>query len=305
MLDTIQSHLFVIAAGYGFSLFLGIPLRAYCGLPLRRWAHGRIRRLGERLNQRDVATRVWRGLILLVILLIPCLVLDWAIGSGIFAALLIAMIADLQPALWHGWAAVSAAKAQDNVRLAQAASRLALEAQTAPDHHGKLRLIITSLTLHFSIVLVGGAFWFALLGTKGLLAYYMLATASLYFREAEGEWRAFGWAATRGFALVDILPSLLSAVLLLLASLLVPKTRPIAGIHAYLGASSQHSLHLVAALLGIALGGPRQSQGTTTQTPWIGTGTAKLEGDDLARFMTLFSIALFGLSLALLYAISL
>ena len=212
LIADIQSHLLVLVAGYMFSTFMGIPLRFYFGLPLRRKIHARVHRMGKKLNQRSVATRVWRGLIVVILLLIPCLITDWMLGSGFFAGIIIAMSADIQPSLWHGWAAVGAAKNQDEARLTLAASKLALEPQSAPDHHGKLRLIILTLTHHFSVVLVGGAFWFALLGLKGLLGYYVLATAAHYFRESEDEWKAFGWAATRLFTLVDIIPTLIAYV---------------------------------------------------------------------------------------------
>jgi adenosylcobinamide-phosphate synthase len=301
MFETVQSHLLVLLIGYFFSLCFGASLRTHIGLPLRRKAHARIRSLGERLNRRSVATRVWRGLILITMLSIPCLLLDWFLGaSGLFAGIIVALSADLQPCLWNGWVAVSAAKAQDETRLARATSTLALEPQSAPDHHGKLRLIILSLIHHFTFVLVGGGFWFALLGLKGMLGYYALATAAHYFRESEADWKAFGWAPTRLFHVVDAVPSLIAAILLITASIFVPKARPLAACKAYLSATHEHHAHAVAAALAISLGGPRILHGATYQTPWIGKGSAQLEAADLARFMILFSISLFGLMVLLL-----
>jgi adenosylcobinamide-phosphate synthase len=304
MFETIQSQLLVFLAGATFSLFLGGPMREYIGLPLRRFVHARIRILGEKLNQRSIADRVWRGLIILGLMLIPCILLDFAIGSGFFAAIIIAATADLQPILWQGWSAVKASKNRNLGRLHDATSALALEPQSAPDHHGQLRLIIMSITHHFAIVVVGGAFWFGLLGLTGLLAYYMLATAAHYFREEEEKWRAFGWAATRLFSLVNALPSFISALLLLAASFFVPRAKPFAGLKAYMDAKNEHHQHLIAGALGIALGGPRIINGLVTQVPWIGKGSAQLEGNDLARFMTLFSIALFGFVILLLFIVS-
>lgn len=305
MLATIQSQLLVFIAGVTFSLFLGGPMREYIGLPLRRFVHARIRTLGEKLNQRNVATRVWRGLIILCLLALPCFALDFAIGSGFFAAIIIATITDLQPMLWQGWGAVKFAKSRSLGRLSDATATLAIEPQSAPDLHGQLRLIIMSITNHFAIVLVGGAFWFGLIGLKGLLIYYMLATAAHYFREGEEKWRAFGWAATRSFALVNALPSFIAAILLIAASFFVPKAKPFAGLNAYMNARADHHLYLIAGALDIALGGPRIVNGIMTQIPWIGKGSAQLEGDDLARFMTLFSIALLGFVILLLFIISL
>ena len=301
-----QGHLLMLMAGYVLSLFLGGSLRQYCGLPLRRFVHKRIRILGERLNQRDVATRVWRGLIVIVLLLIPCLALDWVLGSsGLFAAIIIGMTADIQPTLWHGWSTVAAAKGHNEPRMALAAATLALEPSSAPDRHGIMRLIILSLTHHFAIVLVGGAFWFGLLGLKGLLGYYVLATAAHYFREGDERWRAFGWAATRCFTLVDVIPSFLSAMFLIIASLFVPKANPFKAFKAYMDARDEHHARIIAASLSIALGGPRLVNGTIHQIPWIGEGTAQIEGSDMARFMTLYSIGLLGLILLILFIISL
>lgn len=302
----IQTHLLMLMAGYVLSLFLGGSLRQYCGLPLRRFVHRRIRTMGERLNQRDVATRVWRGLIVVILLLIPCLMLDWVLGSsGMFAAIIVGMTADIQPTLWHGWSTVVAAKGQNEPRMARATATLALEPASAPDHHGLMRLIILSLTHHFAIVLVGGAFWFALLGLKGLLGYYALATAAHYFREGDERWRAFGWAATRAFMLVDILPSFLAAMFLIVASLFVPRAKPFKGLKAYMNARDEHHARIVAASLSFALGGPRVVNGVVTQIPWIGEGTAQIEGRDMARFMTLYSVGLLGLLLLVLFIISL
>ncbi|MBN8544155.1 MAG: cobalamin biosynthesis protein [Alphaproteobacteria bacterium] len=305
-LEIIQSHLLVVVIGYLISLCFGSSLRHSIGLPLRRFVHSRIRTLGERLNKRSIATRVWRGLILLVLLMVPCLALDWFLGSaGLFAGIIIALSADLQPSLWHGWVAVSAGKVRDERRLASATSALALEPQSAPDHHGTLRLIILGLIHHFTIVLVGGAFWFALLGLKGMLCYYMLAVASHYFRDSEQDWKAFGWAAGRCFTLVDAVPSLLSIALLFLASIFVPKAKPFAALSAYARATDEHHAYAVAAALKIGLGGPRVVNGKIHQTPWIGDGTARLEATDLARFMTLFTIALFEFAVLLLFIINL
>ncbi|MFZ4126217.1 MAG: cobalamin biosynthesis protein [Rickettsiales bacterium] len=305
-LNTIQSHLLVLLIGYVISLCFGSSLRHSIGLPLRRWAHRRIRTLGERLNKRSVATRVWRGLILLVLLMLPCIALDWLLGTAsLFAGIIIALSADIQPTLWHGWVAVSAGKARDENRLTRATSALALEPQSAPDHHGILRLIILSLIHHFTIVLVGGAFWFALLGLKGMLCYYALAIAAHYFRDSEQDWKAFGWAASRCFMLVDAIPSLLSIILLFLASVFVPKAKPFAALFAYIRATDEHNAHAIAAALTIGLGGPRMVNGKIHQTPWIGDGTVRLEATDLARFMTLFSIALFGFIVLVLFIINL
>lgn len=306
VLNTLQSHFLVLLIGYVVSLCFGSSLRHSIGLPLRRFVHGRIRIVGQRLNKRSVATRVWRGLILLLLLMVPCIALDWLLGSaGLFAGIIVAISADIQPSLWHGWVAVSAGKAHDEKRLTRATSALALEPQNAPDHHGALRLIILSLIHHFTIVLVGGAFWFALLGLKGMLCYYALAIAAYYFQDSEQDWKAFGWAATRCFTLVDAIPSLLSITLLFLASLFVPKAKPFAALSAYGHATDEHHAHAIAAALKIGMGGPRLANGIIHQTPWIGDDTARLEATDLARFMTLFSIALFGFITLVLFIISL
>jgi adenosylcobinamide-phosphate synthase len=304
-LASLNTHLLVLLAAYLISLLIGGPLYYYLGRPVVRRLHRALARLGEKLNQRSIATRVWRGVILVGLLLVSCITLGMAMGAGEVAVMLLAIFTGIQYQFWFAFRALRAATHEDDQRLQRFAAAVTTPPQTGLDYHGALRIILAEMAEHFTVLLVGGAFWFALLGPAGWLAYLLLAACVRYFPAHEEDWRAFGWAADALFRLLHLLPSLLATILLLTTALFVPGTRPRAALRAYLRATGSDHLYLLAALLGVTLGGPTLQAGVTIQAPWIGDGSAQIEPGALLRMLLVYGIAVLGLFIILLLIISL
>lgn len=303
ILAIFYGHLLVLVAGYGMSVILGGPLYAYAGRPVARKLRDILTRTGEKLNQRSVSVRVWRGVVLVGFLLFFSLLLGGTLGAGAGAALLIAIFTGIPYPLWWAVKAVRAAKRQDDAALQHCAQ--AMTGQEGRDYHGALRIMITGLADHFTLTLIGGGFWFILLGPAGWFGYLALAAAARAFPVTEESWRAFGWAPDRLFRLTNALPVLLGALLVLLAALLVPKISPARGLRAFFRAQHSRHLHLIAGLLNITLGGPGWCGGAPTPHAWIGEGRAQIEPDALLRMVLLYAAALILLMVFLLLIIGL
>lgn len=86
------------------------------------------------------------------------------------------------------------------------------------DEAGICRAAIESTAENFSDGVVAPAFWFALLGLPGLLAYKMINTADSMIGHLDERHRAFGWAAARLDDLVNLPASRLAGGIIVMAA---------------------------------------------------------------------------------------
>lgn len=286
-----MAHPFVDAA---FSILAqraqGVALPLVLGLLLGNLAGGmpgallaRIVRFGRKLNRqkRGAATLVYRGIVALLLLLIPGIALGTALdrlplpGQWLILIVIFGASLNFMPTL----------------NLAQRIGRSGQKLELPnldylfADMHGLLRYSILRSAIGFAVGAVGTSFWYVLGGFTLAVPYLLLAACAYGFSGV-----AFGWAARGLFRLMDFLPRSFTILLLLVASPLVPHTHPLATRKA----RSWHGF--VALLLGISLGGalPHHS------LPWAGTGTAKIDPAHLRRWLTLLAAA----SVLLLFALS-
>ena len=78
------------------------------------------------------------------------------------------------------------------------------------DEAGVSRAAIESCAENFSDGVVAPAFWFALLGLPGLIAYKAVNTANSMIGHRTARHEAFGWAAARLDDLLNLVPARLS-----------------------------------------------------------------------------------------------
>ena len=275
-------------------LLLGEPFARLLAFPGLRSAIGDlITRLGRKLNRtnRSIATRLYRGIIAVIMLLVPAIALGLFLmrrtGSVQLLAtlLLVALIGALvQP--YTAW------------RQRRAANRgtLALQSIDPPylfaDSHGQLRYLILRHASRFNL-LVGSGFWFLLADLPGLLAYLMLAAAAAFYAPIQREKLAFGWAASALFKLLNIMPRCLSGLLCWLAAFFTPRTHPFAA----LGQTGRAGF--LPTLLGLSLGGPMPSPAGEVNRPWAGSGNPKPIARDFSRLLQLLLAATLLLLLAI------
>lgn len=179
------------------------------------------------------------------------------------------------------------------------------------DGPGVCRAAIESLAENFSDGVVAPAFWFAILGLPGLLAYKMLNTADSMIGHRSERYLSFGWAAAR---LDDIanLPAARLSVPLIAVGALVRR-----GWHGALAclqvAWRDHGFHrspnsgwpeaAMAGALAIQLAGPRIYAGALVDEPMLNAkGRDVATRSDITKAVEIFLDAcatLLGIVLAL------
>lgn len=250
---------------------------------------------GRKLNRhsRDVATRAWRGVVVLSFFLVPAMLVGLLLGralphwaEGLVVAMLFtsALRSHRIRALWQ--------QARAKQLTLQAKGRKHL----FKDTHGVLRFEILDHANHFAIGILGAWLWYLLGGLSLMFGYLALAFASTAYATEHEENRAFGGVARSLFAMLDAGPRLLAAGLLLVASLFVPGCKAMAAVKYWPQAGVKWHAFL-AALLNISLGGPMPLARRTHHSEWVGEGSAQLTSADLTRWVLLWMVSLLMLGL--------
>lgn len=143
------------------------------------------------------------------------------------------------------------------------------------DEAGVCRAAIESAAENFSDGVVAPAFWFAVLGLPGLLAYKLINTADSMIGHLSVRYRDFGWASARLDDLVNLLPARLSGCLLAGAAW-VAGGSPGRAIDTMLRDAKLHRSPnagwpeaAMAGALGIALAGPRVYSSGLVADPFL------------------------------------
>ncbi len=210
---------------------------------------------------------------------------------GFLAEALIASVLIAQNSLWRHVARVADGLERDG--LAGGRRQVSMIVGRDPetlDEAGVARAAIESTAENFSDGVVAPAFFFALLGLPGLVAYKVINTADSMIGHMSERHRAFGWAAARLDDVVNLAPARLSGLLLGLAA-------PLAGgsignsLRAMLRDAGLHKSPnagwpeaAMAGALGVALAGPRTYGGRLTNDPFLNAaGRTAATADDIRR----------------------
>lgn len=163
------------------------------------------------------------------------------------------------------------------------------------DQAGVARAAIESLAENFSDGITAPAFWLAVGGLPGILAYKAINTADSMVGHRTPRHEAFGWAAARLDDLVNLPASRLTALLLALAS----GRRAGAALTAVKRDARHHRSPnagwpeaAMAGALGLRLAGPRRYAGTVVEDHWMGDGRAEATAADIEAGLLLYRRAL-------------
>lgn len=141
----------------------------------------------------------------------------------------------------------------------------------ALDEAGVARAAIETTAENFSDGVVAPAFWFAVLGLPGLIAYKVVNTADSMIGHKSERYRDFGYAAARFDDLLNLIPARISGLLIALASGQFKQSLRVmwrdARVHDSPNAGWPESA--MAGALDIAVGGPRSYGGQLTDDPFI------------------------------------
>ncbi|MEO1748888.1 MAG: adenosylcobinamide-phosphate synthase CbiB [Pseudomonadota bacterium] len=260
------------------------------------------------LNDSERSDRKRRsyGVLLVALLVIGSLVIGWflhiAFGSIGLAGLalevlFVAILLAQKSLLDHVRAVANGLRAGGLDRGRRAVAMIVGRDPKTLDEAGVSRAAIESLAENFSDGVVAPALWYAFLGLPGLLAYKMINTADSMIGHLSDRYRAFGWAAAKLDDVVNWPAARLSALLIVL-------TRPSALRDSLKIVRRDASLHrspnagwpeaAMAAVAGLALGGPRIYAGDVANEPFINDAARKDTGaSDIERCLLVADRAFF------------
>jgi adenosylcobinamide-phosphate synthase len=168
----------------------------------------------------------------------------------------------------------------------------------ALDTAGIARAAIESAAENFVDGFVAPAFWFAVLGMPGLLAYKTVNTLDSMIGHRNERYEYFGKFAARLDDVANWIPARLGAAALALAAAIIPgASASRAWATACQDARRHRSVNAgwpeaaMAGALNLALAGPRQYVGYAVADAWMGRGRCTLNASDIHRALRLYIAA--------------
>jgi adenosylcobinamide-phosphate synthase len=267
-------------------------------------------RLDHALNRGDdpPRTRRLKGIAALAILILAALLagallhgLARIVPFGILIEILAIAVLIAQRDLADHVRAVADALASEGLAGGRrAVSRIVGRDPDSLDGPGVCRAAIESLAENFADGVVAPAFWYAVLGLPGLLAYKALNTADSMIGHRTDRHRDFGRATARADDLANFPASRLSALLITTAAMVtLGRASARAGIEAVHGSAKRHRSPnagwpeaAMAGALGVALAGPRRYGAELVDDAWMNpAGRRDLDATDIGRALSLFRIS--------------
>ncbi len=254
------------------------------------------------------ALRRQRGVqALLVIVLVPALiglgvqlVLLWFVPMGQIIAALLATSLLSQKSLYEHVEAVADALDSGGLTMGRAAvSRIVGRDPETLDRAAVCRAAIESLAENFSDGIVAPAFWTGVGGLAGGAAYKAANTADSMIGHRTPRHEAFGWAAARFDDWINLPASRLTALLIVVAALLVKGADPRNAWQAVQRDARKHRSPnagwpeaAMAGALGLALAGPRSYGGVVVDDVFMGEGGRRdVDSADIRRALKLYRVA--------------
>lgn len=240
--------------------------------------------LDRRLNHADEGKpgRVLRGALAVIVLLAASLGAALAVRALPLAPLpeiVAAAILLAQRSLADHVGAVADALARSLDEGRAAVALIVGRDPQALDRAGVARAAIESAAENFSDGVVAPAFWFLVAGLPGLVLYKAVNTADSMIGHRSARHAEFGRAAARLDDAANWIPARLSAVLICLAGLRPGALRIVwrdARLHRSPNAGWPEAA--AAAVLGVALAGPRVYDDTVTDDPFLHAEGARRPG---------------------------
>ena len=263
------------------------------------WIGAVIARLDARLPRtRRAGVLTLAGV--LAITIAPTELLSFAL-HGVWGFIALAMLASTLPAqrsLHDHVAAVAVALRAGLPEGRVAVARIVGRDPDQLDEAGVARAAIESLAENFSDGIVAPAFWGALCGLPGMAAYKAVNTLDSMIGHRTPQHERFGWASARLDDWLNLVPSRLSALWLLLAALLLPGAAAGPAWRAVWRDARHHRSPsagwpeaAMAGALGLRIAGPRAYHGVLSPDGWMGNGRAGATAADIVRALRLYRVA--------------
>jgi adenosylcobinamide-phosphate synthase len=298
-------------------LVLALVLDAIIGDPDRIWRRvphpvawfgaliGTLDRLLNRESWSSEARRT-AGILslaaLIAVAFVPALLLEGALRALPAGDILLALVASVflaQKSLYGHVRRVRDAFREGGLAAARnAVSMIVGRDPERLDEAGVTRAAIESAAENFSDGVVAPAFWFALLGLPGLVAYKAVNTADSMIGHLSVRHRDFGWAAARLDDLLNLVPARLAGFLIAGSAWIVRGSPKRAAAVMLRDASIHRSPNAgwpeaaMAGALGLALGGPRLYAASPVNEPFLNReGRRDAWPDDITRALRVMTAA--------------
>jgi len=256
--------------------------------------------LTRRLNrgQRGPRTRLFRGLIAVAVVIVLAALAGWALstlGQAVPFAwiLIIFVIAGLtvQRGPFDEASQVSIGFAKGGPAGGrEAAGKVIGPEAGAAEPSTLVRALLRHLAGRFADGLIGGIFWFLVLGLPGLVIYRAINISGRLLDEAKPEIGLYGFVPTRLNDAVGFLPTWAGGVILTFAALFVPGARPFGVLRAMIKGgdkADQYARGPAAGAFGGALGLDLAAGDVSKASPRQG---AALSTADIVRGQYLYAV---------------
>lgn len=288
----------MLAAALILDALVGEPEAVWSRVPHPVVLFGRlIAWLDARLNHG--AGRRWKGvlaLLALIVITLPVPVLIAALPFGWVLEIVGAAALLAQRSLVQHVGDVAEALGRSLDRGRAAVSLIVGRDPDTLDRAGVARAAIESAAENFSDGVVAPAFWFLLGGLPGIVFYKAVNTADSMIGHRTDRYVEFGWAAARLDDALNWIPARLAGVLIILAgSTAAPPGTVLRGCRVMWRDARLHRSPnagwpeaATAAVLGLALAGPRIYGGVITDDPYLNPeGSRDATPDDVRRAVAL------------------
>ncbi len=289
--------------------FVGYPtiLQQRIGHPVQ-WIGALINYLDEGLNDSEAAPSSNRlnGVFAILALIICCALPAYIVARllalvpyGWVLNIMIATAFIAQKSLGNHVQAVADALPHSLSDARMAVSKIVGRDPNQLDESGIAKAALETLAENASDGVVAPAFWYAVLGLPGLVAYKAVNTADSMIGHKSERYLNFGWAAARLDDLVNLPASRLTGALFSLAALSHGSRAMHNAWNAMRRDAAKHNSpnagwpeSAMAGALGLQFGGPRSYGGEMLQLPTMGNGRTPQNAIDISEGLTLFRNAM-------------
>ncbi len=314
-----MNNLVLLSLALTLETFLGYPaaLQRYIGHPVQ-WIGTLIHFLDVGLNDPDASDRDRRisgALALAVLVGVPTLItilLAWLLAKipgGFILNLLVASSLIAQKSLRDHVTAVASALPSSLPQARIEVAKIVGRDVTSLDESGIAKAALETLAENSADGIIAPAFWYAVLGLPGLVAYKAINTADSMIGHKSEKYLAFGWASARVDDVVNLIPARLTGLLFAGAALLISKTASRAALNSMWRDAGKHRSPnagwpeaAMAGALGLKFGGPRAYDGEIIDLPTMGDGRDAMTVADIRSGLQLYEhslVLLLGLAIIL------
>jgi adenosylcobinamide-phosphate synthase len=304
-----MNHLAMLALALVVETFVGYPalLQNLIGHPVQ-WMGSLITYLDEGFNDETASDRERRiagVLALAIIVLVPALlagIVAWVLSKipgGFVLNVLLATSLIAQKSLRDHVAAVATVLPRSLPEGRAEVSKIVGRDVANLDQSGVAKAALETLAENTADGIVAPAFWYALLGLPGIVAYKAINTSDSMIGHKSEKYLAFGWASARTDDVVNWIPAKLTGLLFSLSALLISKSAARTSLKAMWRDARKHRSPnagwpeaAMAGALGLKFGGPRDYEGEMLDLPVMGDGRENLAASDINAGLQLYEHSL-------------